>query len=194
MFKTLAVVLLALSSLPAPAAPATDSPVLNVFKQWLEAFNSGDATKITAFWHKYEPNMAEPRTSGDLRLREMTGGMKLLKVVDDNGTHLVAVMQEGNGGYSESTLDLASADPLIVKGISGHPVPTPHDIVPAAVNDQDLVKQVQAHVADLSSKNAFSGAILVAHNGNTVMDQAWGMANIRSRSRTPLIPSSAWDR
>ena len=178
MFKTLAVVLLALSSFP---ASATDSAALQVFKQWLDAFNSGDATRIDAFWHKYDPNAAEPRTPHDMGLREMTGGMKLLKVVEDSGTHLVALMQEGNGGYSESTLDLASADPPIVKGISGHPVPAPRDIVPAAVNDQDLVKQVQAHVADLSSKNAFSGAILVAHNGNTVMDQAWGMANIQKQ-------------
>jgi D-alanyl-D-alanine carboxypeptidase len=181
MFKTLAIVLLALSPFSMPAA-AADSPALQVFKQWLDAFNSGDATKITAFWRKYEPNMAEPRTSGDLRLREMTGGMKLLKVVEDSGTHLTAVMQEANGGYSESTLDLASADPPIVKGISGHPVPAPRDLVPAAANDQDLVKQVQAHVTDLSSGNAFSGAILIAHNGNTMMDQAWGMANIQKQA------------
>jgi D-alanyl-D-alanine carboxypeptidase len=86
-------------------------------------------------------------------------------------------MQEANGGYSESILDLASADPPIVKGISGHPVSAPRDLVPAAADDQDLATQVQAHVADLGSKNVFSGAILIAHNGMTVMDQAWGMAN-----------------
>ena len=125
MLRFFASVLLVLASVAAYGAPVSDSPALQVFRQWLDAFNSGEAAKVTAFWQKYGAAGAESRTQDDLRLRQMTGGMKILKVTEDSGTHLVALMQEANGGYSESTLDLASTDPPVVKGIRGHPVPPP---------------------------------------------------------------------
>src|SRR5271170_3784829 len=158
MLRFFAPVLLALSLLPASATPVSDSPVLQVFRQWLDAFNSGDAARTTAFWQKYGGPGAESRTQDDLRLRQMTGGMKILKVTEDNGMHLVALMQEANGGYSESTLDLATTNPPVVKGIQGHPVPPPGS-GPAASNEEDLANRTRFHVAELPPENAFSGAI-----------------------------------
>jgi len=37
-------------TLTATAAPASETPALTVFKQWLVAFNSDDSARITAFW------------------------------------------------------------------------------------------------------------------------------------------------
>ena len=176
MVKFFTVAFLAWSLALGSAAPASDSPVLQVFRQWLDAFNSGDPARITAFWQKYQPG-AQSRTQGDLQLKQMTGGMKLLKIVEDNGTHLVALMQETNGGYSESTLDLSYTDPAVIRGIRGHPVPPPGGSEPAASNDEDLAHRIPSHVAEMPSESAFSGAILVAHNGSVVLDQAWGMAD-----------------
>ena len=93
------------------AAPASETPVLQVFKQWLEAFNSSDASRISAFWQKYGRNKIDDRVAGDLRLRNLTAGMTIYRVAEDTGTHLVAVMKENRGAYSESTMDLASVNP-----------------------------------------------------------------------------------
>src|SRR5271170_6604479 len=160
MLRFFAPVLLALSLLPASATPVSDSPVLQVFRQWLDAFNSGDAARTTAFWQKYGGPGAESRATDDLRLRQMTGEMKILKVTEDNGMHLVALMQEANGTYSESTLDLASTNPPVVKGIRGHPVPPPGGSSPAPSNDEDLANRIRSHVTELPSETAFSGAML----------------------------------
>src|ERR1700678_4107432 len=104
MVKPLAITLLLLSAVAFPAlpskalaqaAPAADSPVFQLFKQWLDAFSSGDAARLSAFWHKYGGNAEDDRSSGDLRLREMTGGMTIFKVEEDTGTHLLVLMKEG---------------------------------------------------------------------------------------------------
>src|SRR5271155_1823866 len=183
MSRFFATALLALSLVAAYGAPASDSPALQVFRQWLDAFNSGDAAKITAFWQKYGGPGAESRAPDDLRVRQMTGGMKILKVTEDNGMHLVALMQEANGSYSESTLDLASTNPPVVKGIRGHPVPPPSGSIPAASNDEDLARRIRLHMEELPSEDTFSGAVLVAHSGRVVLDQAWGMADTAKQIR-----------
>ncbi len=165
----------------ATAAPASETPSLQVFKQWLDAFNSGDSARITAFWQKYGRNGADDRVAGDLRLRTMTGGMTIYRVEEDTDTHLVALMKENRGVYSESTLDLASVDPPVIAGMMGRPVPPPEGSGNRAATDDQLAGLVREHVAAMNGSDAFSGAILIAHNGKIVLDQAWGMADETNR-------------
>ncbi len=59
----------------------------------------------------------------------------------------------------------------------GHPVPPPEGSGNPAASDGELANQVRKHVAAMNGPDAFSGAILIAHNGKIVLDQAWGMAD-----------------
>jgi D-alanyl-D-alanine carboxypeptidase len=177
MIKRATITLLLLSAAALHAAPAPDSPALQVLKQWLTAFNSGNRAKISTFWHDYGRNAGDDRTSGDLRLREMTGGMTLFKIEEDTGKHVAVLMKEGRGSYSELTLDLATTNPPVVAGIRGHPVPPPESPGGSAANDEDLAKRVGEHVAGMRGTDAFSGALLIGHHGRVVLDQAWGMAD-----------------
>ena len=59
----------------------------------------------------------------------------------------------------------------------GHPVPPPESAGGTASSDEDLAKRVREHVAEMGGADAFSGAILIAHHGKVVLDQAWGMAD-----------------
>ncbi len=177
MLKHVAIPILFLCAFPPRAMPAPDSPALQVFKQWLEAFNSGNSATISAFWHQYGGNAGDDRTSGDLRLREMTGGMTIFKIEEDSGIHLVALMKEGRGSYSESTLDLATTNPPVVARMMGHPIPPPENTSSRATSDENLASRIRQHVAEMHGLDAFSGAILVAHRGNVVLEQAWGLAD-----------------
>lgn len=177
----LGVLLLVVPSLVSMAAPAAESPAMQTFKLWLEAFNSGDQAKEAAFWKKYGTAATAPRADGDLRLHRMTGAMSILNVKEDTGAHLVALMKEANGGYSESTLDLSSTDPPVIAGMKGHRVPPPMESEPPAANDEELARRIQKHAAEKHGEDAFSGAVLVAHNGKIVLDQAWGLANIEKQ-------------
>ena len=97
--------------------------------------------------------------------------------MEDTDTHLVALMKENRGVYSESTMDLASLNPPVVAGMMGHPVPPPESSANPVASDDELAARVQEHVTALNGPDAFSGAVLVAHNGKIVFDQAWGMAD-----------------
>ena len=174
---------LCLCVVPLNAAPASETPVLKVFKQWLEAFNSGDTGPISAFWQKYGRNTPADRVARDQHLRDLTGGMTIFRVVEDNGTHLVVLMKENRGVWSESTLDLASTDPPIVGKISGHPVAAPEGAQIRAFSDEGIAALVQAHAAGAVETDAFSGAILVAHHGQILLSQAWGMADSAKQIR-----------
>ncbi len=185
MIKCVAIMLLFLSGIVLPGAPTSDSPALQVFNQWLEAFNSGDAAKTSAFWRKYG-RPGDDRSADDLHLREMTGGMTISKVEQDTGTRIVVLMKEGRGSYSESTLELETTNPPVVARIGGHPVPGPQSAGGPASSDEDLAKRVQKHVAETTGADAFSGAVLIAHRGKVVLDQAWGMADReRQTGNTP---------
>ena len=159
------------------AAPASETPVLHVFRQWLEAFNSGDAARISAFWQKYGKDRTEDHVSGDIRLRQMTEGMTIDKVLQETETHLVVRMKENRGAWSESTMDLATTNPPVVAGLMGHPTPPPEGSANRAAGDQDLAARVRDHVTTLTGPDEFSGAVLIAHNGKIVFDQAWGTAD-----------------
>ena len=191
MMSRVALALLLASTLGVSAAPHAGSPsrglgrwsespdtrVLQVFNQWLEAFNSADAAKISAFWAKYGQNTADDRAQRDLQLRQMTGGMTIFRVEEQTDTHLVALVKEGRGSYSESTLDLATTDPPKIAGMMGHPVAPPAGVNPSATNDDDVGGKVRQHIASLHGDDAFSGAILIAHKNNVIFEQAWGLAD-----------------
>ena len=170
------------------AAPASETPALRVFKQWLDAFNSGDASRISAFWQKYGRSGSSDRVDGDLHLRTMTGGMTIFRVEEDTEMHVVVLMKENRGSFSESTMNLRSADPPIVGRMMGHPVPPPEGSGNPAASDEELAVRVRQHVDETTGPDAFSGAILIAHRGRIVLDQAWGMAN--TARRIPNTPDT----
>jgi len=179
--STLLALLIFAAALSATASPASDTPALQLFKQWLEAFNSADAARITAFWQKYGRNRADDRAAGDLRLRSMTGGMTVYRIEQDTGIHLVVLMKENRGSYSESTMDLVSVSPLVIASMMGHPVPPPQSSASSAASDEQLASRVRKHVAAMKDADAFSGAVLIAHHGKIVFRQAWGTANESGR-------------
>lgn len=177
MKRGIAFLSLLLAAVALAAAPASETPVLHVFRLWLEAFNSGDAARLSAFWQKYGKGGAEDRVAGDLRLRQMTEGMAIDKVVKETDTHLVVRMKENRGAWSESTMDLAAADPPLVAALTGHPIPPPQSSANPAANDRDLAAQVRDHVKALAGPDEFSGAVLIARDGRVVLNEAWGAAD-----------------
>jgi len=181
--RAIAIVSLFLITASLTAAPVSETPALTVFKQWLDAFNSGDASRVSAFWQKYGSHGPGDRVEGDLRLRNMTGGMSIFRVREDTETHIVVLMKENRGAWSESTLDLASTNPPVIAGMMGHPISPPEVSENSADNDEDLAARVREHVNGMSGADAFSGAILIAHHGHIVLEQAWGLADTSRQIR-----------
>ena len=85
--------------------------------------------------------------------------MSIYRVVDDAERHVVVLMKESRGAWSESTLDLASTDPPVIAGMMGHPVPPPESAANPASNDEELAARVGERVAGMGGPDAYSGAV-----------------------------------
>jgi hypothetical protein len=81
--------------------------------------------------------------------------MTIYRVEEDTDTHLVALMKENRGTYSESTLDLASINPPVIAGMMGHPVPPPEGSGNPAASDDQLADRVQEHLAAMNGPDAY---------------------------------------
>lgn len=188
----LSIFLLLCSTITPHVASAADSTVHDLFEKWLKAFNSGDLATISEFWQTYgSKQLPASRSSLDIRLRQATGGMEIFRITEQTPTHLVVLMKEHRGIYSESTMDLVSTNPPRVGRIFGRPLAAPETASSKAVSDADLPGKVRAHVAELQGTAAFSGAVLIAHNGRVVIKQAWGDAD--SASNLPNTPETQFN-
>jgi CubicO group peptidase (beta-lactamase class C family) len=61
----------------------------------------------------------------DREMRGMTGGLKLVKVTKDDGSHLEAILAEGNGRYSEFVIDVTATNPPTIRGMGLRPADPP---------------------------------------------------------------------
>ena len=162
---------------------ANDSASLQVFKEWLRAYNSGNESSIRAFWDQYGGGrQPDDRVALDIRRHGATGDMAIVRIAEEGETHIVAVMNEARGTSSQSTVDLVSTSPPVVARIVGHPLPSDEKLPPRATSDADLATKIRGFVDNTKGIDAFSGVILVAHHGNIVLDQAWGFADIDRRT------------
>ena len=81
---------------PAPLAPSAipKSPVGDALRDWLDAFNSGDSTRIAAFIHRY----AADATVDDFQdFRRVTGGFDLLSIVHSEPRRIEFYVRERAG-------------------------------------------------------------------------------------------------
>jgi hypothetical protein len=179
MLKRVLLILLAfiVGANAGPASAQNPTTTEKVLNQWLAAFNSDDRAKLLAFWRVYGSDAPDTKVGRDHDLHEMTGGFTVVKILEDTGSHLVVSMKDGHSGYAEITLDLVSTDPPVIKSIVGHPVPPPQSERVPVANDQDLAAQVSAHAGDMLLKDEFTGAILIARQGQPVLNRAWGLAD-----------------
>ncbi len=157
-------VLVVFCSMIASRSARAESPVVDIFNEWLSAFNSGDESNLSGFWQKYGSNQLPPdRFALDMRLRNATGGMDIFRIVEQTPTHLAVVMKGHRGIFSESIMDLTSGTSPVVSRLIGRPVPAPESCPSPAKNDADLITKVREHVGQKRGMDAFSGAVLIAH-------------------------------
>ncbi len=101
----------------APAQPSVvaipQTPAGEVFRAWLEAFNSGDTALVGAYRKRFEP---EVTIADELSFREHTGGFELLSIERSEPRHLEFTVRERNSPMTAfGVLDVSSAEPLRVK-------------------------------------------------------------------------------
>ena len=91
-----------------PTVPAT--PAGTMLREWLDAFNSADSSRLASFFARYQPDM---RAEYELPFRRRTGGFDLVSIEKSEPRHIEYTLKERNSpvvGYG--VLDVSTTEPL----------------------------------------------------------------------------------
>ena len=181
------VLCLALFAPAASGAAVPSTPAGNTFAAWLDALNSGDRARLTSFVAKYEPERNHAVESM-LDLRDRSGGFTLLRIEKSEPRHLEALLKEREAGnYAVLQIEVTDAEPATVKGIQLRPAPRPADepAVPR-LSFEEAARSLDSEAADLTSKDKFSGDVLVARLGKIALEKSYGLANRETHAANAL--------
>ena len=107
-------VLMAVCAWGQPVFP--DTPAGRTLRAWLEAFNSGERSRIEAFSKQYEPARSADEM---INFREQTGGFELLGVDKSERTHIeFRVREKASPMTAIGKLDVADSDPAPIVGFA----------------------------------------------------------------------------
>lgn len=117
-----ALILLVSAACAWPQAPSVpDTPAGHALAAWLDAFNSGDRTRIQAYLAKYEPKKALDPT---MSFRTQTGGFELLSIDKSERLHIeFSVKEKARGITALGKLDVSDADPPLVTAFGVRAIP-----------------------------------------------------------------------
>lgn len=167
------------ASLCLPAQPTLpDTPAGRAFAAWLEAFNSGDRTKVQAYLNRYEPEDRE-RTPRMIEFRQRTGGFDIVRVEKSERLHLEVRLKEKRGpNLALAKLDVKDSDPPEILSLSINVSRDSAAAAPVArMTLGSSVAALESEAIAAAGRDEFSGAVLVAHNGRIVLEQAYGFAD-----------------
>ena len=92
------------------AIPKT--PAGEALRAWLDAFNSADTARLSAYYRRFQPEIT---ADDEIGFRDQTGGFDLLTIERSEPRHLEFTVRERNSPTTAyGVLDLSSAEPVRV--------------------------------------------------------------------------------
>lgn len=168
----------AASPVPLAAQAVPETPASAILHAWLDAFNSGDRARVGDYLTKYEPDRKDT-VDRLMDFRERTGGFNLIRVEKSEATEAVALVKEKEGtNYAKLTLVLNPGEPPTVKQLGLNIVPRPpgEPEIPR-LSFAAALQALEEKTSELTKKDQFSGAVLVARGGNIQFQKAYGLAD-----------------
>src|SRR5512138_3198652 len=78
-------------------------------------------------------------------------------------------------------MDVDAEPPHHVLKFEIHPIPTPDDLRPCRMEERDAIAALRTEVDRAMQRDWFSGAVLIAKNGQAVFAEAFGFADRRAK-------------
>ena len=100
----------------APTQPVATTipktPAGEALRAWLDAFNSGDTARLSAYYRRFQPEIT---ADDEIGFRDQTGGFDLLTIERNEPRHLEFTVRERDGPTTAyGVLDVSTADPMRV--------------------------------------------------------------------------------
>jgi D-alanyl-D-alanine carboxypeptidase len=161
----------------AAQAPLPDTAAARQFSAWLAAFNSGDRAALLAYLQKNDPSHAS-EIDNQMGFRAQTGGFEFKKAEESTPTKFTGLVKErGSDQFARFTMEVEAAEPHIIKELGLSAIPTPAEFAMPRLSQADALAALRAETEKNANTDRFSGAVLVAKNGQPVFSGAYGLAD-----------------
>ena len=145
--KLAAITLLAASLLAAaPQIPFPDTPAAHQFAAWLEAFNSGDRSKVLAFLEKNNPKRIN-KIDGEMEFRRMTGGFEFKKAEESTPMRFTGIVKErASETFAHFAMEVESAEPHPISSFDLRQIPIPAEFATPRVTQAAAIAALRAEI------------------------------------------------
>ncbi len=163
-----------------------DTPAAKQFQAWLAAFNSGDRPTLKDFLEKNRPS-AVSRLDDQLEFRNRTGGFELKKPESSTATSFTGLVKERSSEqFAMIVFDVEPGPPYRITKIEIRAVPTPPEFAIPRMTEPEALAALRTYLDQATTADKFSGTALVAQNGKTIFEQAYGLADRAKKTPNQL--------
>src|SRR5438477_12779935 len=159
-----------------PAIP--DTPAGRQFAAWLALFNRGDRDAYKEFIDRNYPSDPLP-VDRKMACREMTGVYYVKQVEPSTAdTQAALLLQERNSDqFARISVVVEPAEPHRIVGLEIAAVPRPAAFPVPHLSVGDLTAAVRKRLDLEAAAGRFSGTVLIARNGQSVLAEAYGLSD-----------------
>ena len=154
---------------------AAQSLAKQAFDEWMQAFNSGDKAAMEAFDQAWRPPSPLARL---MDFRRRTGGFKVLRVEKEDPLSMAVLLEERNSDTVARLVVSAKEDGgKKIDQMSLLAIPRPPDLAIPRLSEGEAIQAAVAYADRAAAEDRFSGAMLIAKNGEILIERAWGKAD-----------------
>ena len=165
-----------------------DTPAGKTMAAFLDMFNSGDLARMKRF-HK-EREGSDENAEQDMNFYNQSGGLTLHGVVSATATTITVLVQaKKDGHWLNFTINVQEQPPHAVDTIRIDPTSAPGGKAPGTtaapakkLTEAEAVKEAETFLDQQAAEDKFSGAVLIARDGQPVFKKAYGLANKSSKA------------
>ena len=173
---------------PHVSQPVAETPASALARRILKAAATSDA----AFFAVVHPVTAKrPLSDDELRgFRQEWKALQVHRLVQASATHAeFSVFDPNLQAWARLIIDVSAEAPLTITGLGLLPAQRPADVTPPRrLEPTALAAATRAMTEAASKADVFSGAVLIARNGRTILSAAYGLAD--RDSGTPNTPQT----
>jgi CubicO group peptidase (beta-lactamase class C family) len=145
------------------------------FSAWLEAFNTGDRTRIRQF---LETNFPSANVDAQMNFREGTGGLELRALEQATATMLTGLVQERDSDlFGRFTIEVEPAEPHRITRFPIRAILPPAEFPVPRLSEPEVITALRAKLDKDAAADRFAGTALLAKNGKVLFSGAYGLAD-----------------
>ena len=160
---------------------------------YFAVFNTGDEGKLRTFFtdnvtpEALKERPVEPRLAFHRQVRNDFQTVEVKKIVSVSDTEIKVLAQSTNGAWISYAFSIDTATSKF-KGFSIAQTDPPVDeqkpaiTYPAPTTSSELLATTEKFFTDLAKADSFSGVVMIAKDGNPILEKAYGNANAETKT------------